>query len=473
MAAATDRLPDGPHTARLTYSDAAGNPGALERTFYSDNTAPEAIEPAVVGGEGWRADNGFALRWHTPPQAHAPIVAARYRLCAPDGTTCEEGRREGSAIDEIANLPVKRQGDNTLRVWLEDEAGNQAGAAGARLLHLRLDSQKPELAFLPQDPNDPLTVAVRANDSISGVATGEIEMRRRGGNTWHPLATRVEGDRLAADIKDEGLQRGLYEFRARATDHAGNESSTGARADGDQAAVRLPVRVTTRLRAGFPRSRTRRRAVRRHGRRRVVRRRVRVLVPRARVGYRRQARVRGVLTNPDGQPLDSAPLTVLTRRRLPGSHFRVAGFVRTNAKGRFAYTVRGSASRILRFRYDGSRRIRGVNRDVTVVVPAAGSLRTNRRRLLNGQAVTFSGRVRTRPIPSVGKLVEIQAFFRGRWRTISTTRTARSGRWSFRYRFGATSGVVRYRFRALLSREGGYPFGTGASRVVTVTVRGL
>jgi hypothetical protein len=79
---------------------------------------------------------------------------------------------------------------------------------------------------------------------------------------------------------------------------------------------------------------------------------------------------------------------------------------------------------------------------------------TDRDRLLNGQTVTFSGRVLTKPIPTVGKLVEIQAFFRGRWRTISTTRTGKGGRWSFRYRFGATTGVVRYRFRALLSQEG-------------------
>ena len=177
--------------------------------------------------------------------------------------------------------------------------------------------------------------------------------------------------------------------------------------------------------------------------------------------------------NLDGQPIDGAAVTVLSRRDLPGRDFTIAGFVRTDREGRFRYTVRGTASRILRFRYEGSRRIHGSRRDVAVRVPAASTVSTDRARLLNGQTVTFSGRVITKPIPRVGKLVEIQAFFRGKWRTISTTRTNRDGLWRFRYQFGATTGVVRYRFRALLSQEGGYPFATGHSRVVSVTVRGL
>jgi len=177
--------------------------------------------------------------------------------------------------------------------------------------------------------------------------------------------------------------------------------------------------------------------------------------------------------NLDGQPIDGATITVLARRDLPGRGFTAAGFVRTDRGGRFRYRVRGVASRILRFQYDGSRRIHGSRRDVAVRVPAASTMRTDRNHLLNGQTVTFSGKVLTKPIPTVGKLVEIQAFFRGRWRTISTTRSGRKGRWSFRYQFGATTGVVRYRFRALLSREGGYPFATGHSRVIGVTVRGL
>ncbi len=55
---------------------------------------------------------------------------------------------------------------------------------------------------------------------------------------------------------------------------------------------------------------------------------------------------------------------------------------------------------------------------------------------------------------------------------MSTTRSNLAGRWLFPYRFGATVGTVKYRFRARLPVEGGYPFATGHSPVVRVLVRG-
>jgi hypothetical protein len=40
------------------------------------------------------------------------------------------------------------------------------------------------------------------------------------------------------------------------------------------------------------------------------------------------------------------------------------------------------------------------------------------------------------------------------------------------YTFQFTSGVQRYRLRALLERSGDYPYERAASRIVRVTVRG-
>ena len=95
-----------------------------------------------------------------------------------------------------------------------------------------------------------------------------------------------------------------------------------------------------------------------------------------------------------------------------------------------------------------------------------------RRGLRNGQAVQLSGLVGTRPLPPAGKLIEVQAYFRGRFRTFSTTRADSRGRWRFAYRFGGTRGRVPYRLRALLPAEGGYPFVTGRSPVARVVVVG-
>ena len=103
---------------------------------------------------------------------------------------------------------------------------------------------------------------------------------------------------------------------------------------------------------------------------------------------------------------------------------------------------------------------------------AQSTIAVDRRFALNGQAVRFRGRLVRGPIPDGGKLIDLQAFYRGRWRTFATPRTDSRGRWSYDYRFEATTGVVTYRFRARIRREAAYPYELGRSRVVRVTVRG-
>jgi hypothetical protein len=107
-----------------------------------------------------------------------------------------------------------------------------------------------------------------------------------------------------------------------------------------------------------------------------------------------------------------------------------------------------------------------------VRVPAAATIRASRRTVRNGQSVTFTGRLRGRPIPTAGKVVDLQAFYRGRWRTFATPRAAFDGRWSYTYRFGATRGRVLYRFRLKVRPESAYPYELGYSKTTAVTVSG-
>ncbi len=335
---------------------------------------------------------------------------------------------------------------------------------------LRFDPEPPDLTFQPTDITDPLRVAVNAVDRHSGVAHGEIEMRSSGTSAWHGLATQQQGSLLVANVDDERFRRGTYEFRAHAVDHAGNEASTGRRADGSAATLRLPARTDTRLAVGVPRLVVRRRVERRNGKRRLVRRRIRRLDSSVIVRAARVLRLDGFLSTANGQPIDGATIEALEKR--PGGALTPVGFATTGTDGKFHYTVKAKRNREMLFRYGGSRRIGAATTDFTMLVPADTSIRPDRRRLLNGQQVVFSGQVLTRPLPSQGKLVEMQAYFRGRWRTFSTVRAHPNGRWRFPYRFGGTVGRVRYRFRARLPSEGGYPFISGNSRVVEVVVRG-
>jgi hypothetical protein len=450
--------------------DAAGNTSVVSRAVYVDNTPPDPIVPQVVGGDAWRRTNSFVVTWPSPAQTAAPIWRAHWKLCTSETNCVARGHTDGRGIDRLPALAMPAPGDYRLYVWLEDAAGNVREGSAVVAVPLRFDAEPPELTFEPTDPADPLRVEVNALDRHSGIVNGGIEMRAAGASTWHGLATAREGSQLIAHVDDERFRNGAYEFRAHAVDHAGNEASTSRRADGSAATLRLPARIETRLAVGMPRTTVRRRIVRRHGRRKVVRRRVRRLDRHVIARHDRRIRLGGVLANSDGQPIEGATIVALETQ--PDGATAAVGLATTSADGRFKYVVRATRNRKLVFRYGGSRRIGSATSEFVLLVPASTSIRADRRLLRNGQRVLFAGRVRTRPLPSVGKLVEMQAYFRGRWRTFSTVRAGNGGGWHFPYRFGGTVGRVTYRFRARLPSEGGYPFVSGNSRVMRVVVLG-
>ena len=66
--------------------------------------------------------------------------------------------------------------------------------------------------------------------------------------------------------------------------------------------------------------------------------------------------------------------------------------------------------------------------EVLVRVRAASTIHVDRHRVVNGEPVTFSGRLRSGLVPSGGKLVELQFFDRGEWHTFRTTRAVSSPR---------------------------------------------
>jgi len=88
-----------------------------------------------------------------------------------------------------------------------------------------------------------------------------------------------------------------------------------------------------------------------------------------------------------------------------------------------------------------------------------------------GGRVRFRGRLLGKPIPRVGKLIDLQAYDAGRWRTFKTTRAKRTGRYRASYRFLRTTAPRTFRFRARARKEARYPYALGVSRVVKVRVR--
>jgi hypothetical protein len=449
---------DGPHTLTLSAIDGAGNPSSVSRPILIDNTPPDAPQALTVdGGDGWRPTNDFSINWKlTPVTSGAPVAGASWDLCPVGGGTCTHGAATGADLVSLQHLKLPAPGAYTLKLWLRDAAGNQDPRLSAPPITLAYDDASPTAAFEAPDPNDPTLVAVTTTDRGSGVVSGQIQMRHRGGGNWLALPTAVKDGRLLAHIDDERLGDGEFELQATATDAAGNQRTTTERADGNPEIIHLPLRLKIAMRSGV-----------------VVRTKHSARLARAVYArYGQLVRVRGRLRSPEGNPLQDVEVQAWTQIRDGVTPPRLIATVKTSRTGSFTFLVRKGPSRSIKIRYNGTTQIRGVTKNLSLKVRSATSIRSNRKRVVNGEAIRLHGRIRTGRIPPSGKSVAVQVWLRGKWRTFDDTRADRHGTWSYNYRFDGTRGVQTYRFRAKVPLETGYPFATGRSGVVRVRVRG-
>ncbi len=124
-------LTDGPHQIAISGVDAAGNETRVQRAvpLLVDNEAP-AAPVGLVSPAPSSTENRFEAHWSLPPDTGSPIVAARYQLCQAVVCGTVQTAPSLTAVDGLA-LPA--EGDASLRVWLVDEVGHEAPAAGATL----------------------------------------------------------------------------------------------------------------------------------------------------------------------------------------------------------------------------------------------------------------------------------------------------------------------------------------------------
>lgn len=453
--------PDGPHKLTLEAVDSAGNPTQISKTIQVDNTAPIAPEGlAVDGGDGWRTGNDFSISWtHPAATGGAPIAAAEHRLCPTSGAACTTGSDAGDDLTSLKDIQAPGPGDWTFSVWLRDAAGN-ANPDASSAVRLRYDPTAPTVAFEAPNPSDPTLVSVRATDGESSVADAHIEIRRHGTQTWRTLPSTYDGSHVTARLDDEHLASGSYDLKAWARDAAGNERTSTEVADGGAAAVRLPVRVVTQIKAGAA-SRTTK-----HRHRRTA------WDTRLHLRFGRGVRLGGRLMTADGNPIAGSEVLVHTRERRPNTPWVAVAALKTSRRGYFAYRAPQGASRTVGFRFGGTATIRPSIRLVQLIVPAKSTIHVKRAHLINGEYVHLRGRVLGGVIPHGGKLVEIQVLLRGQWHTFATTRTGDGGRWRYEYRFDGTRGHQTYRLRVRVPQESGFPYAVGRSKSLAIRVRG-
>lgn len=142
---------EGDNTVRVCayeYGEAGVQSGCQSEVAKVDTIAPTAPDGlTVVGGESWKRDNEFELRWTNPEQANAPIVGASLRITGPGGyeSTTYHAGADRTSLDDVT-VPAK--GDYTASIYLRDAAGNET-AANAAAVHLRFDDTVPA----PQEPH--------------------------------------------------------------------------------------------------------------------------------------------------------------------------------------------------------------------------------------------------------------------------------------------------------------------------------
>jgi hypothetical protein len=186
---------------------------------------------------------------------------------------------------------------------------------------------------------------------------------------------------------------------------------------------------------------------------------------------KRRPTLRGTLTL-NGAPVAGALLDVLAKNRTSGAALRKIAEVRTDAAGAYRIKVPGGPSRLLRVAYKAylGDNDYASHTDVSQRVRARVDFKAATRHVgLRGTA-RFSGKVRGGFVPRRGKLIELQAYDAGRWRTFRTVRTRRSGSFTARYSFRHVVSSKTYRFRARARYERSYPFLLGVSPAVRVRV---
>lgn len=480
-------------TARYDFVGLAEGETAVKiRTISGSGVASQAVytgairvdrSPPTLSEPGWPSQG-----WQRRP-IELPLIAwdqTHLSGMAPatDDQPVEHGGHITYELDGASPVRVRGdratvgiEGDGVHRLVYRafDVAGN---GSVEREAVFRIDGTGPVGAFRALDPADPRRVEVEVSDATSGVADGRIEMRRVGEQGFRVLDARREGGLLTARMDDLALQPGRYELRAVVTDVAGNESVIGRWADGSAATVGMPLRLGSALEAsGEARVESCAKPTRRakaRAKRKPPRRKCRVVISPTKtlsLGHGKPGSTSGRLTTGQGEPIADAVVAVEAQAR-SGGGFATVGSARTDAQGRFRFALPPGPSRTVRYRYEGTNTVRPAAAELSTRVPAAARLTVDRRRVRNGQAVRFSGRLLGKPIPAGGKVVALQAKVGSGWRTFATPRADAKGAFRHRYRFTATTGTRRYAFRAVVAREEAYPYEEGRSRLVRVTVRG-
>jgi hypothetical protein len=255
-----------------------------------------------------------------------------------------------------------------------------------------------------------------------------------------------------AEITPSGLKAGSRQLKLRVTDAGGNVGESAAfTVQVAGAANGFPPDPSAKLTATFARNRHKT-----------------IDVP-----FGGRASIRGRLTDAAGTPIAGATIQALDRALSTRTAYAQRLEVTTAADGTFSVLPGKGTARAIRFEYR-FRKLLGtasVSTRVELRVAAGSTLKVSPKRVRPQGTITISGRLRGLPLPRSGKVVDLQAFEGGKWRTFDTTRARTNARFTSRYRFLRAGSGSSFLIRARIRRDDSYPYYLGYSPRVRVRVR--
>jgi hypothetical protein len=178
--------------------------------------------------------------------------------------------------------------------------------------------------------------------------------------------------------------------------------------------------------------------------------------------------LRGQLTGSNG-PVKAASVCIYETVDEPAGIAQLVQVAKSSSTGKFGVEIPGGPNRIFQVAYRYGDHWLGTP-SMYLNSSVLPTLRLTKSKLSNGQAVGFRGRI---PGPdNNGRAITLQAKVGKKWRSFKQLQTDSSGRFKGKYRFTQTFGRALYVFRALVKRQGGYPYSPGASKKRKLLVHG-
>lgn len=172
----------------------------------------------------------------------------------------------------------------------------------------------------------------------------------------------------------------------------------------------------------------------------------------------------------NGKAIADADLDIATKT---GTLPVVAADIRTDGAGHATIRLGKGASRVVTvaYRMYADDALARATATLRVGVTGRLSIKANKKRLLNGQAVTLKGALGGGLVPTRGVSLAVQWKDGKRWRPFAQIKTSRNGTFTYAYRFTRTSRKVVYRLRVQVTKgQVDYPFEAPTSKSVKVTV---